>query len=291
MINEDQRRYHVGYAQAYLEGLFDNLREAVAASWSPGASITRYGRRWHLTKIVHETEDFYFGRIGFVTDNEVSTLQFDKKRQDFVHGDAPSGYVVPFSFRKADGIIAYQLYPGVVRETTFSGALTDLLNSTSDQHEYIWNVESLSEESDFETWLGSTQAIINFDVTLDRPNPNYHGRPRVEELIEEVRVETLRLIGKAADGGGIDLSADYFRQALDHAIHRDYGKAKLRGVRQDGAESVWEKLRGQEGRVASRRVIQAAGPVEAPEEVLLMAMSEIHDGVERAETYEDGDEA
>lgn len=291
MINDDQRRYHVGYAQAFLEGLFDNLHEAVSASWRPGASVTRYGRRWHLTRIVDETDDLYFGRIGFLTDNEVSTLRFDKEVQDFVFGDAPSGYVVPFSMRKSDGIIAYQLYPGVVRETTFTGALTELLNSSSGEHEYVWKVESLSEAIDFETWLGATRAVTKFDVTLDRPNPNYLGRPRVEELIEEVGVEHLRLIGRALDGGGVDIDADYFREALDHVIDLGYGKAKLRGVRWDGTESLWEKLRGREGRVASRRIIRAPGPMEAPGEVLLRAIAEVPDGVERAGTYEDGDEA
>jgi len=289
MPEEGQRNYHIGYAKAVFDSLFDNLDEALEESWKPGASITRYGRRWHLTKIVDETDDLYFGRIGFVTDHEVSTLRFDQAIQDFVFGDAPSGYVVPFAIRKADGVIAYQLYPGIVRETTFTGAMTDLLNNASEN--YIWRIESFVEIREFQEWLAETPAITRFDLTLERPNPNYAGRPRIEEMVEEVRVETLRLVGKAIEGESVNLNADYFQQALDHVIYHEYGKAKLRGVDTDGEESVWEKIRGVVGRVASRRVFHAPGPVEAPEDILSFAMAEAPTNGALAEPVADGDEA
>lgn len=290
MADEDQRNYHIGYARAVFGSLFDDLDGALEESWKAGTSITRYGRRWHLTKILDRTSELYFGQIGFVTDHEVSTLHFDQKAQIFVYGDAPSGYVVPFAIRKSDGVIAYQLYPGVVRETTFTGALTDLLNNASDN--YIWHIESFVEIREFGQWLEETPAITRFDLTLERPNPNYAGRPRVEEMVEDVKLETLRLVGKVIEGETVNLDADYFREALDHVIYHEYGKAKLRGIDHNGEESVWEKIRGVVGRVASQRSYRAVGPDEVPEAVLVTAIGDAptNANVELAEPFVDGDE-
>jgi len=46
---------------------------------------------------------------------------------DFKRGVAPSGAIVPFGIMTADGTIAFQLRAGIVRESTFIGALRTLL--------------------------------------------------------------------------------------------------------------------------------------------------------------------
>lgn len=272
MTESIERNYHLGFAQASLVGLFnDGFSEALRESWRAGTTITRYGRRWHLTKIIAETDDLDFGRIGFVNDDAASTLQFDRESNDFVHGEAPSGVVVPFAIRKSDGVIAYQLRPGIVRETTFTGALEELLNASGGRH--VWEIRTFTEERNFSDWLGTYPIVTRFDFTLERPNPHYFGADRVEHAIEDVRLESIRLVGKARDGEAIDPTADLFQQAVDH-VTRDYGKAKVVGSSPDGNETVWVKLRGVvNGRVAAKRTRRAVGTEEAPEALLREALS------------------
>lgn len=271
MPEETEHNYHIGYAMAVLETLSDDIGEALAESWKPGTTVTRYNRKWRLTKVVHETPALYFGRIGFVSDDELSTLKFDPVSNDFVYGEAPSGVVVPFVVRKVDGVIAFQLYPGVVRETTFTGALQELLNDASDQH--VWRVSSFVETRDFFDWVATTDGVTKFTFTLERPNPNYVDREHVEEIIEDLELEVAKLSGRAREGESVNIGADVFREALDH-VTRDYGKAKIIGLDREGSESTWVKLRGMNGRVAQKRTRRGFGTVQAPEDVLREVLDE-----------------
>ncbi len=268
MPEETQRRYHFGFAQATFESLADNVGDALRESWDPGATIVRYNRRWHLTKIIDETPDYIFARIGFVSEGDLSTLVFDHDRQDFILGDAPSGVVVPFAARKMDGLIVFQLYPGIVRETTFTGALEDLLNA--DNEMYVWRINSLAEPEDFDSWFKRTNGIRRFDFTLERPNPNYKDRPLIEELVEEAHLEILRLSGRALQGETVDPTSGIFRQALDHVL-RNYGKAKLVAEDDDGSDTTWVKGKNSPSLVASKRSMPGFGPEQAPEALLLEA--------------------
>ena len=271
MPEETERNYHIGYAMAALETLSDDIGEALAESWKPGTTTSRYGRTWHLTKVVHETPSLYYGRIGFVNDDELSTLKFDPVSNDFVYGEAPSGVVVPFVVRKLDGVIAFQLYPGVVRETTFTGALQDLLNSASGQH--VWRVKSFVETREFDEWLAATEGVTKFNFTLERPNPNYVDRERIEEIIEDLELEVAKLSGRAREGESVNVDAEIFREALDHVM-RDYGKAKIVGRDREGSESTWVKLRGMLGRVAQKKTRRGVGTEQAPEDVLREVLDE-----------------
>lgn len=267
-----ERNYYMGYAKASLSGLFDpGIAQALRESWRPGASVTRYGRRWHLTKIVSETNDLEIGRIGFVADDELSTLQFDPETNDFVFGEAPSGVVVPFAIRKSDGAIAYQLRPGIVREKTFTGALEGLLSSTSSVN--VWSIESYVDQRDFPQWLSDYPHVTRMDVTLDRPNPNYHGRQWLESAVEGVHTESLRLVAKAIEGDALETDSELFQQAVDH-VSEGYGNATIVGRDDGGTESTWVKLRGAVAGVAKRRTRRAVGPEEVPVELLIEAISE-----------------
>lgn len=271
MPDESARKYHIGFAKASLETLFDDIGEALRESWKPGADIIRYGRRWYLTKVVHESIQLYFGRIGFVKDDEFSTLRFNPLTNDFEYGEAPSGVVVPFVIQKSDGVIAFQLYPGVVRETTFTGALQQLLNDAS--HVHVWRVQSFVEDRSFEEWLSTTEVVSKFDFALERPNPNYAHRPFVEEMIEGMDLRLGKIGGRAREGDSVNVNSDLFQQALDHVI-LDYGKAKVSGQDREGAETTWMKVQGAVGRVASKRTRSGFGNEQAPEELLQEVLAE-----------------
>lgn len=285
----EQRTYTIGYARASIEGLFaiDGLSRALTASWIPGKTVVRYGRRWILSRILQSDASVMVGRIGFVNDRELATLIFDENQKDFLRGVAPSGIFVPFGISLTDGTIAYQLRPGVVRETTFTSALQALLNV--DPNEYVWTVEPLAETSSYRDWIARVERVTSFDVRLERPNPHYHGNQLAEDLIEEIRLEYVRLNGVEREGEGVNLDSELFTQAMDHVL-RDYGRASIQALDPAGEESTWVKLRGRIGNVLARRRISATGPEDAPIEVVREA---IHNAPAAAATVPvgDGDES
>lgn len=289
MPDETERRYSVGFARAILQGLqftpslFDEMRN----TWPAGARATRYNRTWHLTKILQETPEYAFARIGFVAEGELSTLRFDEDRQEFVYGAAPSGTVVPFAIRKSDLTIAFQLRAGVVRETTFTGALQDLLRGGSQTS--TWLIETFAREVDLASWLKEVTQISQFDATLERPNPHYFDNKALEDLIEEGHLSVVRLSAKALAGESVNLDYPLFEQALDH-VAREYGRAKVVGTSADGVESVWVKQSGQPAKVPASITRTAPGGEEVPDTTLVDAMQNLPAGAQTSNLNSPADE-
>ena len=270
MAEPTERVYHVGLAVASLEGLFQPpLSEALSASWQAGTSVTRYGRTWHLARIHSQTSTWMTGQIGFVGDTSVQTMFFDHSVADFVTGDAPSGILVPFAIRLRDGVIAYQLRPGLVREASFTGALQGLLNAPG--REFVWVIRQAVESRTWEEWRQGVEKITGFNIRLERPNPHYGQDHLIEEAVEGIRLEYLRLTGTALQEG-INTDADLFRQAVNHVL-RDYGRAAIHGVDPQGEESTWVKLKGMVGSVTSRLKVRAIGQPEIEESELVSALA------------------
>jgi hypothetical protein len=289
---EAERTYHVGLAILSLEGHFQApLGDALRQAWEPGTSVKRYGRTWTLTNVHRSTPDLVTGEIGFLSEGTVQSLFFDHASGEFVTESVPGGVRVPFAIRLPDGMIAYQLRPGLVREASFTGALEALLSATPT--EYVWSVRQAIEARTWEEWRAEVSVITAFNIRVDRPNPHYHGNDEVEHIVEGVRVEYLRLTGSALDDAGIDADADLFRQAVDHVL-RDYGRAAIHGVDQDGEESTWVKVKGTIASVTARRRVKSIGPPEVPDDVLVgvlgsnVSVSGVADLHEVALTDDDG---
>lgn len=266
----DERIYRVGLGVVTLDGLFqDDLRDALRASWIAGASVTRYRRRWNLSRVHQETDELMVGRIGFVGESEVSTVFFDYDDGDFVQEGVPSGVLVPFGIRLSDGLVAYQLRPGIVGEESFAGAFAALLNSAA--NECVWSVKTAVEYRSWEDWRADVSSVTAFNFRLDRPNPHYADDDRVESIIEDIRLEYARLAGKAREGEGVNTEDDLFRQAVDHVL-RNYGRAAVDGVTPDGRESTWVKVKNLAASVVARLTVTAQGGDEIPEEELVAVL-------------------
>jgi hypothetical protein len=222
------------------------------------------------------------GRIGFVNDNEVRTVFFDADEQDFVRGVAPSGVVVPFAIRLGDGLVAFQLRPGLVRTSSFTGALEALLNDPAS--EYLWSIKAAVQAEDWQAWSARVSKVTAFNIRLDRPNPHYGDDDRIESVIEGIRVEYMRLSGSALNEG-INIDDDLFRQAVNHVL-RNYGRASISGIDADGSESTWVKLRDMVASVVRTIRIKAVGDREAPDEVLAQVAQTIPTGQVAADLQE-----
>jgi hypothetical protein len=273
--DEKEVSYTIGFAKADLEGLHapSDLVSAVDQSWEAGAEVTRYGRRWTLSRVLESDEQGVYGKIGFVKAGQLETLSFDRKQFDFVRGEAQSGVVVPFLI-SSDLVVSYQLIGSLVKENTFINALEDLLNQNM-KALFAWRVSPLTFEITYEDWRQSVAHVTRFDLRLEQPNPHYHGDQIAEDLVEGLRTEYTRLTGVARDETvGIETNSTAFRQALDHVL-RNYGKATLVGVDSDGAQSVFVKLRDAVSRISARVRVSAPGGPEVPRYALRAARSKL----------------
>lgn len=271
-LDAARRTYQVGYAlcgvdERTLFAEVGSLDEQLRASWRPKATVNRYGRTWLLSKPYEIDREIWLGRIGFVNEREVATLAWSDADMDFVQGAAPSGVVVPFVIRTSDGVTVFQLRPGIIRFTTFTGALQALLNSA--QNPYLWVVQPLAVHRVFEDWWQGTERVTDFTFRLNRPNPHYHDNALVEQIMEELRLEVGRLSGRAGVDGSVNVSSSSFQQLLNHVLRR-YGRGIVRGIDLDGQETEWDS--SDDGTVHAKRRIPAVGGEEAPEEVLRDAL-------------------
>lgn len=275
-----------GFASLDVEGLPIDLKDALLESWKPGTSVSRYGRQWDIARVQGEIGSLLLGRIGFTSGVGVPVVNFDRASEDFIEKEVPSGHVVPFVVDTDNGLCSYQLFSGVVRETTFTGALQDLLNSGS--RVYRWKLSPLAREVTFERWFASITRLVEFDIELRVPNPHYEGRPFVESVMESLRAEVARLRGRN-DGPGLDAESPIFRQAMDHVL-RNYGKARVTGAAADAASETWVGNGGRSGRVASTVTIPAVGAV-AGTESLVAAIRSAPSGLSADVDWVDGEEA
>lgn len=238
------RQFSVAFASIEVRGLFGaeltSFKEALKNSWVPGEDATRYGRRWIVSRI-HEIEpNLWSGRIGFVRENELESILWDRERQDFVTSAVPSGVLVPFALDLAVQRIAYQLQPPQVRPATFTGAFQSILNK---QGTYDWAIRPLVRLQEFGSWRQTVEAVTEFSFVLRRPNPNYADREEVEHLVESLELEVVRLVGHGSEGVGVNTEGTIFQQAMDH-VRRGYGKASVKGRDESGQESEWKSTDG-----------------------------------------------
>jgi hypothetical protein len=284
------RTYQIGFAVAEPEGLWaaggpDLFTQVLEASWRPGATVTRYGRTWRLSRPHSQKHDSWTGRIGFIQEGDLTTVFWDPDAEDFRTQEASSGVVVPFAIRIPTGVVAFQLVSGVIRPTTFTGALQSLFNVSSS---YPWRVTPLVVHSSFEEWKSRVPTITEFAFRVQVPNPRYINEPDVERLLEEVRLEAARVAGRARDGESINASADIFRQLLDH-VRRDYGRGVVKGRDESGSDTEWDSSGG--GTVPARRRIESEGEDEVLEGDLLRVLAEVESSsgdLDRGLPEEDG---
>lgn len=86
----------------------------------------------------------------------------------------------------------------------------------------------------FEKWRQSVNRVVTMTFTLHPPNPNYKGRPLIQEAIGETAAEQLRIVATADadDLEGLDTDAAFLKQAIMHA-EKGYGAFRAMGERTD----------------------------------------------------------
>jgi hypothetical protein len=278
--------FQIGFARAEPEGIFaaGDLQEALAVSWVAGATITRYGRTWLLTRPLSQ-ERIWTGRIGFIREGEFTTVGWDPQALDFRTEQAPGGVIVPFAVNTATGTAAFQLRAGVVRPATFAGALSGLLNRNPT---YRWQVSPLAVVQPFSQWRESVTRVTRARFRLEQPNPGWEDRAEVEHILQDLDAEIARLEARAAHGHGLNTQGNLFQQALDHVLRR-YGRAVVRGVDARDRETEWDSMGG--GTMPVKAELEVAGePDEVPTEALVEELDRREVELQEARVQEADDE-
>lgn len=227
----------IAFAQIEALTLSGTMRpqQALEAALVGGTRIERYGRVWRMGPWKHEGQAIV-GRIGFESAG-INEL-WDEDAQDFREGTRQLGLTSPFAVDPATLRVAFQVRGSDIRVKSFTGALEDLLNQASPADR--WRVEREFTEISFEEWATTKVArVALIRATLERPNPHYAGRERIEEIVKGTRARLAELVVRAdpADPQGIDVNSPIVREAVDH-VSRNYGSLTAVGELH-GDETQW----------------------------------------------------
>lgn len=235
------RDARVAFAQAVAadeaETPIEELRQLIDSAIVAGTAVERYGRVWRMGQARRDAGVIY-GRIGYQRQGDLADI-WDDHINDFVEQRLQEGLASPFALNETNLVIAFQLRAGRIKPNSFIGAFQALLNESSG--ETIWAVRPIYQGVDWEQWRASAIRVRHIELKLERPNPNYHGRNQVEQIVEGARARLARVIFDADDPAGLDIDDPLIREAIEHA-RADYGAVKAVGdVVTDGAvhESVW----------------------------------------------------
>jgi hypothetical protein len=193
--------------------------------------VTRYGREWRMGQWTRSSS-VLLGRIGFQAAGDVAEL-WDHNLNDFRPQRLVTGTTAPFAINTRSLRLAFQIRPGLIERGSFVGALRTLMNESYGRDR--WRVESDFHHVEWKSWVQQTSRITRLEIRLERPNPNYHGREHVEELIESVEADLLKLTFEARpdDPDGLNLSDEVIMEMIDHAA--EHGSWRASGeIERDG---------------------------------------------------------
>jgi hypothetical protein len=178
-----------------------------------------------------EGDGFLYGRIGFEAEGGVTEV-WDPVRLDFAEVAIPSGVTSPFVLRLADLVMVFQTRGAIIKINTFIGAMQALLREATGED---WSLVSTRRRVDFDAWRMTVDRVTRARFHLERPNPNYEGRPFVEGLLEPIAAAAGKI--ELANPDGLVTDADIMAQLLDH-VQRGYGDATIVGQRDVEGRSV-----------------------------------------------------
>ena len=264
------REFQISHAELVQEGLgehapADYYSRTLQESWRPGTEVTRYSRTWRLSRASQIRAGLWHGRIGYVKEGQFSTVDWDDRNKEFIRGEASSGVVVPFLVDVEHRLVSFQLIPGEVRENTVTSNLQALLNS---QETYRWKITPCRYRQTFAQWRSSVSRVSTFSTVLELPNPSWTGRQKIQDLLEGLHAELVRIRARASDDGSIDDESDWFRESMDH-VRQGYGKVDIIGTdTETGAMSRYvETAEGGAVPIVDRYPAEAEALEVTPEEL------------------------
>ena len=225
----------------------------------PGASTARYRRTWRIgLTTVSKEQQILYSRIGF--EGSRTTVIWDDKSTDFLSAPVPSGQFAPFAIDLRTLSVAFQTRPPDIKVSSFTGALQGVLRDESGDPG--WRVESQIRHLTFAEWRSTVDRVTRLHFRLERPNPNWEGRPDLEAIFQDLGGLDQADFEFLAETG-IDTDAGLVREMLDHVEARKYGRGTAVGVKQVDGEPVISVMDTEHGEAEEwTRPDEASGEVQ-----------------------------
>lgn len=217
---------------------------ALEEAMRPGTMVTRFGREWLMAQYSIKGR-FLTGRIGFQAAGTTEEV-WNEKTKDFEIEHQRMGSTSPFAIRLPGPDddpyvlpIVYQLRPGRIRPTTFTGNFQALLNAGFPPLRF--RVTPLIRGMSWDQWQSAISRVTEITIRVDKPNPRYR-RKSVERLIEDANAEFVRMVFRAPPGEGLDISDEFIQDGLDHALAHGYGSVRAKGEEpiDEAVGEVWD---------------------------------------------------
>lgn len=266
------KEFRVSHGAIRLDGLgqhgtLDYFHSALEQSWVAGTRVTRYARTWRLSKQTEFGDGILAGHLGYVNEGEISTINWDEDKKDFIRGEVTSGIIVPFLINSNLRIITFQLFSNKVRQRTVTSNLQALLNV---HKTHIWKISPFLLKREFSQWLTSVDSVSNFNARLEYPNPDWTGRENLENLIDGLEAETLSIQAIASEDGSIDTDSSWVEQAMDH-VSQGYGRITMTG------QDTRTKLKSQFVKSKAGESIPLITPITKDSSALEASFEDLHD--------------
>lgn len=254
---------HLGYEDdVFTQG--STLGRLLGEAWDPGCSVERRGRRWHISEAREVDDDLLAGEFGFVSPDS-PTVSWDPVAHRFRRGSAPSGSISPFVVDLRSGEICFQVRPGLIRTTSFTSAMQQMLNART---VFRFTVLPVVDRRQYHHWRADVRRLTRWVFTLSRTAPDPVGVHPVD-IVRDLRAGMVRLEADATSEEGLHDDAPLFRHAMEH-VQRSQGSGRLTGEDHAGAHTEWHSS-GEGGASPVLQKVPARGTVEVPLSVLTEA--------------------
>jgi len=172
-----------------LDRFNDNLREAL----SPDIRVTRYSRTWRLSQPKIYEENFFVGKLGFISSGIEKRTDYDEETKDFIEHPVDSRQVnfARWALDLSTHIIAFETKPPDIKYQSFIGALKGIL----DLSPYVgFTLENFVESAKFYQWVKGIEIVTKFNANLRAPNPNYENRPKfIQKLLRDTDADLAKI--------------------------------------------------------------------------------------------------
>jgi hypothetical protein len=229
------------------ESMFESPAQTLTRVLVPGASARRFSRVWRLGH-TNVSDEELLGRIGF--EGERRTFMWNEESKDFLPGPSPNGLVVPFVINLANFQVVFQIRPPEIRPHSFTGALERILRDATGQD---WGVEPIIRQMSFEAWRATVTKVTRMHFHVEQPNPNWEGRPELENLMHRLGDLDSADFGFNAENG-IATDDELIVELVNHVNQRNYGRSQAVGIREFDShvvESVLDSASGETEEIGS----------------------------------------
>lgn len=222
----------------FLSRFDQNIREVL----NPDTTVSRYGRTWRLSQPIVFEDNFFVGKLGFISSGVEKRTDYDEEKKDFIEQPVDSRQVnfSRWAIDLSTHLIAFETKPPDIKYQSFIGAMKGILDKRPD---IGLTIESIIESEKFYQWVEEIEIVTKFSANLRAPNPNYEGRPKfIQKLLEDTNADFAKVEVSKEKGSLETLDTD--KTIREVVIYGEEGYATIvaHGLK-DGDQKLYDSRR------------------------------------------------